>query len=206
MKTGEHRKFKEKKLIIASHNKSKTKEILELLGPLGVEVVSGAEFNLKEPEENGATFIENAEIKSRYFAKKTKLPSLADDSGLVVPVLEGAPGIYSARWAGPDKDFKMAMKKVEEAVLEGVKVAHGNMDAHFVCALSLCWPDGHVENVEGKVFGKLTFPPRGEKGFGYDPIFVPKGHDITFGEMDAQKKHTMSHRANALKMLLKNCF
>lgn len=199
------RKFTDKKLVIASHNKGKIGEITELLEPYGVEVVGGPEFNLEEPEETGSTFIENAEIKSRYFAKHTKLPSLSDDSGLTVKSLDGAPGIYSARWAGPKKDFNLAMKKVEEALLEETRVAEGQ-GASFICALSLCWPDGHVESFEGKVDGKLTFPPRGDKGFGYDPIFIPRGHDITFGEMDPAKKHTMSHRAHALQKLVKACF
>lgn len=199
------RKFKEKKLVIASHNKGKIREINELMAPFGVDVTGGTEFNLEEPEETGSTFLANAEIKSRYFAEKTKLPSLADDSGLVVPALDGAPGIYSARWAGEKKDFYVAMEKIKNE-LEKKGLNPSGQDAHFVCALSFTWPDGHTEQTEGKVFGKLVFPPKGTHGFGYDPIFIPKGHDITFGEMDSDKKHSMSHRADAFNKLIKKCF
>lgn len=199
------RKFADKKLIIASHNKGKIKEISELLKAFNVEVLGGPEFGFSEPDETGKTFIENAEIKSRFFAEATGIASLSDDSGLVVPALDGAPGIYSARWAGPKKDFNEAMKKVEDALLESVGKSSGEK-AHFVCALSLCWPDGHVENFEGKVFGKLTFPARGENGFGYDGIFIPDGYTETFAEMDQSIKHKISHRAVAFKKFVDGCF
>jgi len=197
------RAFTEKKLVIASHNQGKLREIRDLLGPLGIEVVSAGELGLPEPEETGATFVENAELKARAAAERSGLPALADDSGLSVTALDDAPGIYSARWAGPEKDFSRAMRKVEDALAQ--KAAAGNTDrsAAFVCALTICWPDGHAESVEGRVHGDLVWPPRGENGFGYDPIFVPEGHDRTFGEVDAEWKHSVSHRAVAFAKLLK---
>ncbi|MCG8511943.1 MAG: RdgB/HAM1 family non-canonical purine NTP pyrophosphatase [Rhodospirillales bacterium] len=195
------RKFIEKKLIIASHNAGKVREIGDLLAPFGVEVVSAGELGLDEPEETGKTFIDNAIIKSEAAAKATKLPALADDSGLVVHALNGEPGIYSARWAGPEKDFMLAMKKVEEA-LENKK----GRSAHFAAALTLTWPDGHTEAFEGQVHGTLVWPPRGDKGFGYDPVFVANGQTITFGEMEPAKKHSMSHRADAFRKLVAACF
>ncbi len=194
------RKFTEKKLVIASHNQGKVREIGELLRPLGIEVVSALDLDLPEPEETGTTFIANAELKAKAASEASGLPSLADDSGLCVDVLWGRPGIYSARWAGPDKDFALAMQKVEQS-LDGRPSA-----AHFTCALSLAWPDGHVETVEGNVHGHLQFPPAGDRGFGYDPIFVPEGEAITFGEMDPVKKHAISHRADAFNQLLARCF
>lgn len=200
-----HRKFNDKKLVIASHNQGKVKEIKDLLLPYKIEVVSGGEFNLAEPEETADSFSGNAAIKSKYFAEKTGLPSLSDDSGLVVPALGGAPGIYSARWAGPEKDFLAAMRKVEHALKE-IHAGAKDYAAHFVCALSLTWPDMHTEIFEGKVFGKLVFPPRGKQGFGYDPIFIPKNYNITFGEMNPHEKHMISHRANAFNKLIKGCF
>ena len=199
------RKFEQDKLVIASHNKGKIREIFDLLAPFGVEVVGGTEFGFEEPVEDGATFLENAAIKSRFFAEKTGLPSLADDSGLVVPALNGDPGIYSARWAGESKDFSVAMDKVEEALIEKTGT-NENHDAHFVCALSLTWPDGHTEQFEGKVFGKLSFPQRGDNGFGYDPIFIPDGYDIVFAEMDVVEKHKISHRADAFGKLVEKVF
>jgi XTP/dITP diphosphohydrolase len=199
------RKFTEKKLVIASHNQGKIGEITELLKPYGVEVVAGPEFDLEEPEETGKTFIENAEIKSRYFAKATGLPSLSDDSGLSVDALDGAPGIYSARWGGPEKNFDLAMKKVENALLEKVGEADGQT-AHFVCAMSLCWPDGYVENFEGKCLGNLTFPPRGDGGFGYDASFIPEGYEETFAEIDLLEKQKLSHRAISLEKMVNACF
>jgi len=195
------RTFDHGKLVIASHNKGKVREIGELLAPYGVAVVSAGELGLPEPEETGATFIENAVLKADAAAKAANLPALADDSGLAVHALNGAPGIYSARWAGPDKDFDLAMRKVED-LLDG----HEDRSAHFACALALCWPDGHCETFEGTVQGSLIWPPRGKNGFGFDPVFRPDGHDITFGEMEPEKKHAMSHRANAFRLLVENCF
>ncbi len=197
------RKFTGSRLVIASHNKGKVGEIHDLLRPLGIEVVSAAELGLPEPEETGSTFIANAELKARVAASAAKLPCLADDSGLAVDALDGAPGIYSARWAGPKRDFRLAMEAVEKKLQAG-----GDKDrrAHFVAVLSLCWPDGHCESFEGKVFGRLTWPPRGDRGFGYDPIFIPDGRDTTFGEMDPQEKHAISHRAEAFRQLLAACF
>ncbi len=203
------RKFTEKKLVIASHNPGKVYEINNLLSPFGVEVVSAGELGLPEPVEDGDTFSVNAELKARAAAKGADLPALADDSGLVVPVLDGDPGIYSARWAenptGSDKDFNYAMNKVRQAIkTKGINPEGQN--AYFACSLSLCWPDQQVETLEGTVNGSLTFPPRGEKGFGYDPIFVPINYQLTFGEMDQNEKHRISHRADAFNKLVTLCF
>ncbi len=195
------RQFDGGRLVIASHNAGKVREIGELLAPQGVEVVSAGELGLDEPEETGTTFIANAVIKAEAAAKAAGLPALADDSGLAVHALGGEPGIHSARWAGPERDFHLAMRKVEEA-LDG----KADRSAHFACALALCWPDGHCETFEGTVQGTLVWPPRGERGFGYDPVFQPNGHSITFGEMEPEKKHAMSHRADAFRKLVKNCF
>lgn len=190
-----------KKLVIASHNAGKVREIGELLARLAIEVVSAAELDLPEPEETGETFHANAALKSLVAAKASGLPALADDSGLVVPALGGDPGIYSARWAGPDKDFTMAMKRIESELLEAEGRAQGAV-AHFICVLSLAYPDGTEHSFEGRIDGYLTFPPRGGLGFGYDPIFIPRGYDITFAEMAAHKKHEMSHRADAFRKLV----
>ena len=199
-----HRKFTSNKLVIASHNQGKVREIGELLAPYGVETISAGDLGLPEPIEDGDTFIANAEIKALAAAKASGLPALADDSGLSVDALGGAPGIYSARYAGDSKDFNVAMKRVMEEV--EAKRNQNDKAAHFTCALTLAWPDGIMASFEGKVFGDLTWPMRGEKGFGYDPIFIPKGHDITFAEMDPSDKHAMSHRANAFKQLIAACF
>lgn len=196
-----HRQFTEGRLVIASHNDGKVREIGDLLAPFGVEVSSAGELNLPEPVEDGETFIENALIKARASAQGSGLPALADDSGLSVDVLGGAPGIHSARWAGPDKNFDDAMQKVMEATAD-----FETAKAHFVCALALCWPDGHTETFEGYVHGSLTWPPRGEKGFGYDPMFVPDGDTRTFAEMDPAEKHQISHRADAFRQLVAACF
>lgn len=192
------------KLVIASHNPGKVREIAELLKPHGMTVISASELSLPEPEETEDTFVGNAELKARAAATAAKLPALADDSGLSVHALGGQPGIYSARWAGPEKNFGLAMARVEET-LQGMS-AHAPRDAHFVCALSLAWPDGHIETFEGRVDGTLVWPPRGEKGFGYDPIFMPIGYDMSFGEMEPAIKHAMSHRADAFAKLLKAVF
>ena len=191
--------LRDQKLIIASHNKGKVREIADLLAPFGLDVISASELNLPEPEETGLTYIENAELKALAAAKAANLPALADDSGLSVNALGGAPGIYSARWAGPDKDFDHAMRRVADALL-----LSGTTDrtAEFVCALTLAWPDGNKLSFEGRVAGTIVWPARGDKGFGYDPIFVPTGHTITLGEMDPDKKHAMSHRAVAFDKLV----
>jgi XTP/dITP diphosphohydrolase len=156
---------------------------------------------LPEPEETGTTFLENAELKARAAALAARLPALADDSGLVVPALGGAPGVYSARWAGPEKDFRVAMERVQREL-------GGSPDrrACFICALAMAWPDGHVESFEGRVDGTLVWPPRGSRGFGYDPMFLPEGGTLTFGEMEPEAKHKISHRARAFAQLTARCF
>lgn len=191
------------KIVVATHNKGKLKEINALLLPFDVIAISAGEMGVDEPEETETTFIGNALLKARHSAAATNLPALADDSGLEVFGLNGAPGIYSARWAGENKDFNAAMARVEKELKEKNTQDYG---ARFVCALALVWPDGTQKAFEGYVEGHLEFPPRGENGFGYDPIFVPNGFDITFGEMDADKKHAMSHRANAFKQLIAEVF
>ena len=195
------RSFTEPKLVLATHNPGKVVEIAALLEPFGVEVVSAGELGLPEPEETEATFEGNARLKAHAAARAANLPALSDDSGLAVNGLDGAPGIYSARWAGPGKDFGVAMARVETELGD-----NPDRSAHFVCALTLAWPDGHDETFVGKVHGALTFPPRGEHGFGYDPIFVAEGHTQTFGEMDPAQKHAMSHRADAFSQLVAACF
>ncbi len=200
-----HRCFTEPRLVIASHNAGKVREIGDLLKPYKVEVVSAGALGLDEPEETGATFRENAELKARAAAGASGLPALADDSGLAVVALGGDPGIYSARWAGPGKDFTVAMQKVEDAL-----AGKEDRSAAFICALSICWPDGGIETFEGRVDGALVWPPRGDKGFGYDPIFVPATvsgcGDLTFGEMEPNAKHAISHRADAFAKLTAACF
>jgi len=191
-------------LVIASHNPGKVREIGALLEPFGIHVQSAAELGLTDPEETGTTFAANAELKARTATEATGMITLADDSGLVVPALGGDPGIYSARWAGPDKDFKMAMTKVHEG-LENLE-PKADRAAYFVCALSLAGPDDHVETLEGRVDGTLVWPPRGELGFGYDPMFMPSGYDQTFGEINPDHKHTISHRADAFRKLIHACF
>ena len=191
--------------MVATHNPGKLREITELLKPLGAEVLSAATLELPEPEETGTTFRENAELKARAAAKASGFPALADDSGICIDALDGAPGIYSARWAGENKDFADAMARVNSE-LNSRHVPAEKWTAHFISVLSLAWPDGHVESFEGRVDGHLTFPPRGLKGFGYDPIFVPNGHEETFGELEPDYKHTMSHRARAFSKLIAACF
>ena len=195
------RPFTEKKLVLATHNPGKVREIGALLAPFGVEVVSAGDLGLPEPVEDGETFAANAEIKARAAAEASGLPALSDDSGLAVAALGGDPGIHSARWAGPDKDFTLAMRTVEDK-LSG----QDDRRAHFVCALALCWPDGHLEVFEGTVNGALTWPARGEQGFGYDPVFMGDGYAITFGEMEPAEKHRISHRADAFGKLVAACF
>jgi XTP/dITP diphosphohydrolase len=189
-------------LIVASHNPGKVREIADLLaGRVDGRVLAAAELGLAEPEETGASFTENAEIKAHAAAAAGGHPALADDSGLVVAALDGAPGIYSARWAGPDGDFAAAMRRIEDGL-----AGAADRSAHFVCALTLAWPDGVCVTVEGRVDGTLVWPPRGDRGFGYDPAFLPEGHDLTFGEMAASEKHRISHRADAFRRLLAACF
>lgn len=188
------------KLVIASHNPGKIEEIAELLGPYGIAPVSAAALDLPEPEETGTTFVANAELKAMQAADLSGLPALADDSGLCVEALMGDPGIFSARWAGPSKDFALAMNKVNDALV--AKGPGASRSAHFVCALALAWPDGHVEAFEGRVDGTLVWPPRGANGFGYDAMFQPGGYEISFGEMDPAHKHAMSHRADAFGKLV----
>jgi XTP/dITP diphosphohydrolase len=194
------RRFTGDRLVIASHNTGKVREIADLLSAYVGAFPSAPELGLIEPEETGHTFVDNAALKARAAAAAGALPALADDSGLVVPALGGAPGIYSARWAGPERDFKVAMRRVEAEL--------GDRDpaAYFVCALALAWPDGHVESVEGRIDGRLVFPPRGDRGFGYDPIFVAVGRTLTFGEMEPDEKHRISHRADAFRQLVERCF
>ncbi len=196
-----HRHFTGGKLVVASHNAGKVREIRELLSAFKVDVISAGDLNLAEPDETGTTFIANAELKAAAAAMAANLPALADDSGMSVDALDGAPGIYSARWAGPNKDFNDAMKRVETAL-----AGNPNRRAQFNCALTLAWPDGHCESFEGTLHGHLVFPPRGTKGFGYDPIFMAGGQNITFGEMEPDAKHAISHRAMAFRKLVAACF
>ena len=191
-------------LVIATHTAGMLKEIQELLAPYDIECVGAAELGLPEPEEIGNTFVDNADLKAREAADLSGLPALADDSGLSVDALHGRPGIFSARWAEDEagsRDFNRAMERVwREIEAVGEDAAH---DAHFTCALSVAWPDnGQIESFEGKVFGTLTWPPRGDKGFGYDPMFVPTGYDKTFGEFEPDEKHAISHRAEAFRKLV----
>lgn len=203
------RRFSGDVLVIASHNAGKVREIGDLLAPFKVRAVSAGELNLPEPEETGMTFVANAELKALAAARAAQLPALADDSGMSVDALDGAPGIFSARWAGPSKDFGKAMEKVWQAVEE--KGAEPPIHAQFVCALTLAWPDGHSESFEGIIPGRLVWPPRGSHGFGYDPMFLPQvevGNEKlrTFGEMPAAEKHAISHRALAFRQLIDACF
>ncbi len=191
-------------LVIATHNEGKLREISALLEPLGIACTGAAELDLPEPEETGVTFIDNAELKARTAADLSGLPALADDSGLCVEALGGMPGVFSARWAEAregGRDFALAMERVWEQVEAcGPRVSR---DAHFVCALAIAWPnDGQTESFDGRVDGTLVWPARGDKGFGYDPMFVPEGHEQTFGEMDPNAKHAISHRARAFRKLV----
>ncbi|MEL3890487.1 RdgB/HAM1 family non-canonical purine NTP pyrophosphatase [Ferrovibrio sp. MS7] len=198
------RRFDGGKLVIASHNKGKLREIADLLRPYNVDTVSAGDLGLPEPEETGSTFVANAELKALASARGANLPALADDSGMSVDCLHGDPGIYSARWAGPEKDFQLAMRKVWDAVEKsGVQ---GVVVAQFVCVLTLAWPDGHVESFSGILPGQLVWPPRGLKGFGYDPMFVADGQGLSFGEMEPEAKHAISHRALAFRQLIDACF
>lgn len=192
------------RLVIATHNPGKLREIRALMQPFGIECLGAAELDLPEPEETGTTFVDNADLKARQAADLSGLPALADDSGLCVDALSGRPGIFSARWAEDEagnRDWLRAMERVwRETEAAGPDAGH---DAHFVCALALAWPeDGQAESFEGRVYGTLVWPPRGERGFGYDPMFMAVGHQQTFGEMDPEQKHAISHRADAFGKLV----
>lgn len=199
-------------VVIATHNPGKLKEMRELLAPYGIEAHSAGELGLPEPQEIGRTFAANARIKAMAAAKATGRIAFADDSGLVVEALGGEPGIHSARWAGPDKDFRGAMNRIQTLLIERGAREAPQRRAHFIAALCLAWPDGHIEEFEGRVDGIAVWPPRGDKGFGYDPLFLPDGHERTFGEMSAEEKHGLppqgeglSHRARAFIKLADAC-
>lgn len=200
------------RLVIATHNPGKLVEMRELLAPYGIDAISAGELGLAEPEETGMTFRENARIKAEAAAKASGLPAFADDSGLVVDALGGVPGIHSARWAGPDKNFARAMESIEQQLRERGATVPEQRRAHFVSALCVAWPEGHVGEFEARVDGTLVWPPRGDQGFGYDPMFLPDGHTRTFGEMDSVEKHGLpprgkglSHRARAFVKFAEAC-
>ena len=194
------RQLEQRRLVIASHNAGKVAEVAELLRPWRIKCVSAKELTLSEPEETGETFVDNAILKARAATTASHLPALADDSGLAVSALGDAPGIHSARWAGPERDFSAAMGRVERALKD-----HRDRTARFVCALALAWPDGGLDVFEGEVAGTLVWPPRGDSGFGYDPMFVADGMRQTFGEIDPKIKHANSHRAHAFAKLAASC-
>lgn len=208
---GSRRKLAPGRLVIASHNAGKVREIRALLEPYGIEPVSAGDLGLPEPGETGITFAENALLKAHSAAQGSGLPALADDSGLCVAALDGAPGVYTADWAekqgfegGPGRDWYMAMGKVEGKLAE--QGPDGDRSAYFTCTLALAWPDGHEEVFEGRVNGTLAWPPRGTMGFGYDPVFVPLGREQSFAELDPAEKHAISHRADAFKKLVEALF
>lgn len=199
-------------VVIATHNPGKLGEMRGLLAPYGIATQSAGELGLPGPEETGTTFAENARIKAVAAARASGKPAIADDSGLVVEALGGEPGIHSARWAGPDNDFRTAMNRIQTLLIERGAKTPEQRQAHFIAALCLAWPDGHVEDFEGRVDGVAVWPPRGDKGFGYDPLFRPDGFDITFGQMSADEKHGLppqgrglSHRARAFMKLAEAC-
>ena len=195
-----NKKINDQQLIIASHNKGKVKEISDLLSEYSLRVSSSEDYGMAEPEENGSSFEENALIKAVETSRYCGLVALSDDSGLCVNALGGEPGIYSARWAGPKKDFLKASKDIEKRLTE---LGSSDYSAYFICALAICWPDGKNKVFEGRINGTLTFPPRGKFGFGYDPIFIPEGHDKTFAEMDPIYKDKISHRSKAFELFSK---
>jgi XTP/dITP diphosphohydrolase len=210
------RKLDTKTIVVASHNAGKIREIAELIGPFGFAAKSAAELKFDEPDETGTTFEENAAIKALASAKASGLPALSDDSGLVIDALDGAPGVYTANWAEREdgtRDFAMAMEKVEKALAGRGAQNPDQRTARFVSVLCLAWPDGHTEFFRGEVEGEIAWPPRGIKGFGYDPVFQPAGHDLTFGEMTSDEKHgwkrgepeALSHRARAFKRFVETC-
>lgn len=191
------RRFEGDKLVIATHNKGKLGEFQKLLGPFVRSIVSAGELGLGEPEETGTTFADNAILKARAAAKTSGLPALADDSGLCVRALDGNPGLHSARWCGPERVPMVGMSRIHAELADSA-----DRSAFFISTLALCWPDGHVEVVEGQCDGQIVWPPRGTNGHGYDPIFLPDGHDKTFGEMEPADKDAISHRGRALQKLL----
>jgi XTP/dITP diphosphohydrolase len=193
--------FKDHKILLATSNAGKLKEFQKLFSLYNVELISTEAFDIQPPEETGTTYSENAQLKAAYYGRYAQIPTLADDSGLNIDALHGQPGIYSARWAA--SGFTLAIKKIEEE-LNNLKLSSSK--ASFTCALSLWWPDQHMETYCGEVFGDIVFPPRGDKGFGYDPIFKPVGYDMTFAEMDKDLKNSISHRANAFAKLIQSCF
>ncbi|SOC44257.1 XTP/dITP diphosphohydrolase [Rhizobium subbaraonis] len=210
------RKLDTRTIVVASHNAGKIREIRDLIGPLGFEARSAADLNFVEPDETGTTFEENAAIKALASAKAAGMPALSDDSGIVIDALGGAPGVYTANWAEKEdgsRDFAMAMEKVENALGEKGATAPADRTARFVSVLCLAWPDGHTEMFRGEIDGTVVWPPRGSQGFGYDPIFQPEGHTVTFGEMSAEEKHgwkpgeaqALSHRARAFKRFVETC-
>jgi XTP/dITP diphosphohydrolase len=210
------RRLDTKTIVVASHNAGKIREIQDLIGPLGFTAKSAADLNFAEPDETGTTFEENATIKAVASARASGLPALSDDSGLVVDELGGEPGVYTANWAETGdgtRDFGMAMRKVESALEEAGAVSAERRGARFVSVLCLAWPDGHTELFRGEVEGTVVWPPRGTQGFGYDPVFQPRGYDITFGEMSAEQKHgwkpgepqALSHRARAFRLFVETC-
>ncbi|MDI7864753.1 RdgB/HAM1 family non-canonical purine NTP pyrophosphatase [Rhizobiaceae bacterium n13] len=210
------RKLETKTIVVASHNAGKIREIQDLIGPFGFSAKSAADLKFEEPDETGTTFEENATIKALASAKASGLPALSDDSGLVIDALDGAPGVYTANWAEKadgTRDFAMAMEKVEKALSERGAMAPDKRTARFVSVLCLAWPDGHTEHFRGEVEGRVTWPPRGTQGFGYDPVFQPEGYVQTFGEMSADEKHgwrpgdatALSHRARAFKLFVETC-
>ena len=194
------KKIDNEKIIIASHNEGKVSEIKDLLKNYNLNIISSSELGIDEPEENGSSFEENALIKSSTTSKLSKTISISDDSGLCVNSLNGDPGIYSARWAGPDKDFLYAANKINKSLIEKESK---DLSAYFICVLAVSWPDGDYKTFKGRVDGTLTFPPRGNNGFGYDPIFIPKGYESTFGEMEPKYKHSISHRNKAFELFSK---
>jgi XTP/dITP diphosphohydrolase len=196
------RRLSGSRLVVASHNPGKVREIADLIAPWNLQAISARELDLPEPDETEPTFIGNALLKARAAAQGAQLPALADDSGLCVAALDGAPGIYSARWAGQGRDFSLAMAEVHRRVEAS---GHASRAAWFICALAIAWPDGVEASFEGRIDGELVWPPRGNLGFGYDPMFVPDGHNLTFGEMDPAAKHAMSHRARAFEKFVGAC-
>lgn len=210
------RKLDTKTIVVASHNAGKIREIEDLIGPFGFSAKSAAELKFEEPDETGTTFEENAAIKALASAKASGLPSLSDDSGLVIDALDGAPGVYTANWAEKEdgmRDFVMAMEKVEKALADKGVTDAKDRTARFVSVLCLAWPDGHTELFRGEVEGTVVWPPRGSQGFGYDPVFQPEGFETSFGEMSAEQKHgwkpgdaaALSHRARAFKLFVETC-